>query len=1499
MNSNNNLRSRSQEEGEIGEEEGEISSVPRRPSSFRLRSAFTDRPPGRGFRRNSSGGGGRGGRGGIAGVGRGGGNSNWMTRRGGRGGRGNSFNRSESSNFSRSEGAPFNRNASGSIASSGDFSSQSIPSSSGGGNRPTDPRSSNTNIPLNPSMGDPRRDLESRTPPFRSNNSSYRRNSNFSRSNNFPNNVGSSSASSGSDSGGIFRTSNNNNSASSNFARSFSTGNEESGGDFARSSSRSENDFRASEFRNSFNRQSDGNFRSSNSSRSDVEFRGSDFQNTPSRNADDFRPASSSSQETDSFGRISFQPNQPSQQQRRLSSYSSLADTRSSADYNSSSGHGGFRQSPTQRRKTFQFQQTSSNNNSSKSMQDATLPFRNNVDVGSSSLDNSRLLPEAGEVRNNIQETGRRPSDTRGNENQRQLPQRTPPQRWDPRFPRPQVQTQQLSQSNQASSLQNNDISEEEEQTRESPLTVSVLGEANVEKAIATIKKIGEIMNEASLISNVTEETRLPGKKLMDSAMQKQDSFIKKAKKDFEQAECELSKIREEEEEKLQLQKKAALEERKRQEEEEKRCEEERLEKERAEKEKEMQLNLEECRSAWEEKIIEFDKNVEVEKQKILSDLQRKIEEERNAQRERCDSKVATQREAALDSFVQSINKIKRQIHKSTKEVNQANAGVAQLESELNSTMKIISNHGIRHSLHDKSTVNAILADNRRKAEISRQDSLYFIPDQETSNFNLVRGKTIDEWSKMTRRVTGRADALYTEPGENPFFEKNQSVHQQIAPLVKEYIRDNNRKLNQRQAELAEEYVVRKQLYDKKLRRRGSKRESVSGNSKRGKGRASILGMNNQAVSSPPPEGPSTPGGGRTSGRRARRGGSSTPGDVVRSEYEQEQIIAELTAKEALEKRIAHGGIRPTRQICKVEKRLTATFVNTFESHRTLDPVKESQEQSRSNIWTDMEKCIFLDRFLQHPKDFRKIASFLRNKSTKDCVAFYYHSKQSVPYKVALKEHLMRRKRRGDYQNWDATIEASLSCGAVVSAGTSEEKPVIFKLPAEDTTFNTFDLHPIASRILDRVDASGDHYNKKDIEEHQTNKRRKRKRDPLFVLEKKARKYLKSSIYDAQPKVGKEEIKSTMSRDKFEVADQSTVKKASNKWTASEKKIFHEIIREHGTNWSMLEEALHSKNPSQIKSFYNDQKKQLGKKHSGVAESKATRIESEIPRKKQAIVEIERKGSSVPMVAEEQPEKSRRQTQKAHPEQTQQEARLLQQKTGSASDFHQKAYLELAAHKAAQEQAKMQTEQQNSKHEAVLLMHQQQNHLLKHQAAQEEARRLLQSQLGLSGLAPWATQLAALQHQQQPQHQHQHQHSSSQQNEAVRDYAQSFQNAMALRQGASAHHGFSLDPSIHRSIGLSRLQGLNRGIGNASLLQHAESSNQRHEVERALAGLRGSDAANAETLNAIRAAAGLSRAAAPASIAGALALLSHAVNHGDGRFSQDQHHPEHPNRDGY
>lgn len=344
---------------------------------------------------------------------------------------------------------------------------------------------------------------------------------------------------------------------------------------------------------------------------------------------------------------------------------------------------------------------------------------------------------------------------------------------------------------------------------------------------------------------------------------------------------------------------------------------------------------------------------------------------------------------------------------------------------------------------------------------------------------------------------------------------------------------------------------------------------------------------------------------------------------------------------------------------------MTGSYVKTFTSHKVDDPLKEAEEAKMNNVWTDMEKCIFLDRFLQFPKDFRRIASFLRNKTTKDCIAFYYDSKQTVPYKGALKEHIMRRRRKGDYQIWIASVQAAISVGATVSAGEDEEKPVLFTLPSSDKTYRTWSLHPIRRPVLDGMpidEGAASGYEGEVRSEESKWKSRKRGRDPLFSLDEEQTKFLRTTSQESVSGVAREKVSlseeervSLSEEEKAaiepapelapglapeptsaptpataiatapvpipgpaveaeETREQSmpptSARKAPQKWTAAEKRIFAETLEQYGKwytfsllfskadanllsgrDWAKLAEAVGTKNEKQIKNFYYDWKK--------------------------------------------------------------------------------------------------------------------------------------------------------------------------------------------------------------------------------------------------------------------------------------------------------------------
>ena len=63
------------------------------------------------------------------------------------------------------------------------------------------------------------------------------------------------------------------------------------------------------------------------------------------------------------------------------------------------------------------------------------------------------------------------------------------------------------------------------------------------------------------------------------------------------------------------------------------------------------------------------------------------------------------------------------------------------------------------------------------------------------------------------------------------------------------------------------------------------------------------------------------------------------------------------------------------------------------------------------NVWTNQEKEIFKEKFLQAPKNFGLIASYLENKSVMDCVQYYYSSKKRENYKQLLRKNAKKRTR--------------------------------------------------------------------------------------------------------------------------------------------------------------------------------------------------------------------------------------------------------------------------------------------------------------------------------------------------------------------------------------------------------------------------------------------------------------------------------------------------------
>jgi hypothetical protein len=73
------------------------------------------------------------------------------------------------------------------------------------------------------------------------------------------------------------------------------------------------------------------------------------------------------------------------------------------------------------------------------------------------------------------------------------------------------------------------------------------------------------------------------------------------------------------------------------------------------------------------------------------------------------------------------------------------------------------------------------------------------------------------------------------------------------------------------------------------------------------------------------------------------------------------------------------------------------------------DPVSEHKHFKKRVIWTEDEKDVFIEAYMQHPKKFRMIARDLPGKEVKDVIEFYYLNR----YALGLKEKEPASRRKG------------------------------------------------------------------------------------------------------------------------------------------------------------------------------------------------------------------------------------------------------------------------------------------------------------------------------------------------------------------------------------------------------------------------------------------------------------------------------------------------------
>lgn len=233
---------------------------------------------------------------------------------------------------------------------------------------------------------------------------------------------------------------------------------------------------------------------------------------------------------------------------------------------------------------------------------------------------------------------------------------------------------------------------------------------------------------------------------------------------------------------------------------------------------------------------------------------------------------------------------------------------------------------------------------------------------------------------------------LYHQPSDTAVYHENIKTHKEFRARLILHLKRRHQARRIRERYLTERYDQLMQTWLKRT-------EKIENNSKRKAKEAKMREYYEKVV----PEIKKL-----REEKESKQGTRSGQGGYVRSDAEMEQIMNGLTDQEEEEKKMRSLSVIPPMMLDARQRKMR--FVNN--NGLLEDPLEIHKDaQKFETRWTDSEKQIFKEKYLQAPKNFVLISSFLPQKSVADCVQFYYLNKKDENYKQLLRKQNMKRKR--------------------------------------------------------------------------------------------------------------------------------------------------------------------------------------------------------------------------------------------------------------------------------------------------------------------------------------------------------------------------------------------------------------------------------------------------------------------------------------------------------
>ncbi|XP_069040617.1 nuclear receptor corepressor 1 isoform X9 [Lepisosteus oculatus] len=365
--------------------------------------------------------------------------------------------------------------------------------------------------------------------------------------------------------------------------------------------------------------------------------------------------------------------------------------------------------------------------------------------------------------------------------------------------------------------------------------------------------------------------------------------------------------------------------------------------------------------------------------------------------------------------------------------------------------------------------------------------------------------------------------------------------------------------------------------------------------------------------------------------QRVGQRGTGLSATIARSEHEISEIIDGLSEQENNEKQMRQLSVIPPMMYDSEQRRVKFINMNGLMD----DPMKVYKARQFMNVWTDHEKEIFKEKyvfisqkeqwlvtledvfgnthwFVQHPKNFGLIASYLERKCVADCVLYYYLTKKNENYKTLVRRNYGRRRGRSNHQQITRPSQEE-KAEEKTEEDKAEKKEDEEKKEEEekDEKEESKDI----GKDRDKCEGGGEDEEGKEQATPRGRKtansqgRRKGRitrsmaseaaavaaeegpAPPPAPAEPAPQEPAQPPKAEAAPKSSRDQAKGSLVTMETQAHRGTAESGETSRWTEEEMEVAKKGLVEHGRNWSAIAKMVGTKSEAQCKNFYFNYKR--------------------------------------------------------------------------------------------------------------------------------------------------------------------------------------------------------------------------------------------------------------------------------------------------------------------